>query len=237
MASESYFVSDLHLFSRRSLAPRHERALHAAASRAGTFVLGGDIFDFRWSMLHSTEATVEAAICWLDELVGSHRQCDFYYVLGNHDANQRFVAALNAYSKTVRNLSCHPYYLRLGTSIFLHGDVADRPRMTQDRLRKRREHWGRDERRGKMRNLLYDWAVNVRLHRLAGKVVHPRKRVARRIVSYLHRVGQGPEQGVKHVYFGHTHDALSHYRHGGLALHNGGAPIAGLDFRIVPTAT
>lgn len=237
MASPNYFVSDLHLFSRRSLAASHERALHAAAGKAGAFVLGGDIFDFRWSMLHSTEATVDAAIRWLDELVGSHKQCDFQYVLGNHDANERFVTALHRYAKTVKNLDCHPYYLRMGSSIFLHGDVADQVVTCPDRLRKRREHWGKDERRGQVRNLLYDLAVNTRLHKLAGKVVHPRKRVAARIVNYLHRVGQGPMQGVEHIYFGHTHDALSHYRHDHVNFHNGGAPIAGLDFRIVPTTT
>lgn len=237
MASASYFVSDLHLFSRRSLADRHEQALHAAAAKAGSFVLGGDIFDFRWSTLESTEATVEAALRWLDELVGSHRQCDFHYVLGNHDSNQRFVAALHAYSRTVKNLKWQPYYLRLGKSVFLHGDVADRALICPDRLRKRREHWGKDERRGQVRNMLYDWAVNVRLHKLCGKVVHPRKRVAGRIVNYLHRIGHGPQHGVEHIYFGHTHDALSHYRHSHVTFHNPGAPIAGLDFRIVPTAS
>jgi len=237
MAHVSYFVSDLHLFSQRSLAPRHERALHATAAKADSFVLGGDIFDFRWSTLSSTEATVAAALEWLDELVGSHRQCDFHYVLGNHDSNQRFVAALHAYARTVKNLKCHPYYLRQGTSVFLHGDVADRAVMCPDRLRKRREHWGKDERRGKVRNLLYDWAVNVRLHKLCGKVVHPRKRVARRILGYLNRIGHGPMQGIEHIYFGHTHDALSHYRHNHVTFHNPGAPIAGLDFRIVPTVS
>jgi UDP-2,3-diacylglucosamine hydrolase len=234
MGVANYFVSDLHLFSRRSLAPAHERALHAAANKAGAFVLGGDIFDFRWSMLHSTEATVDAGIRWLDELVGSHKQTEFHYILGNHDSNERFVAALHAYSRSVKNLQYHPYYLRMGRNVFLHGDAADRPLMCADRLRKRREHWGRDERRGQVRNMLYDLAVNTRLHKLAGKVVHPRKQVAGRVLGYLHRVGQGPMQGVEHVYFGHTHDALCHYRHDNVMFHNGGAPIAGLDFRIVP---
>ena len=236
MSSSGYFVSDLHLFSRRSQAAVHQGALHRAAGGANFVVLGGDIFDFRWSTLHSTEATVGAAIRWLDELVSAHKECEFHYVLGNHDANQRFVAALQAYAKTVKNVSCHPYFLRTGNSVYLHGDVADRPQICPERLRKRREHWGKDERRGEVHNMLYDWAVNVRLHKLCGKVVHPRKRVASRIVSYLHRVGAGPMQGVEHIYFGHTHDALSHYRHDHVTFHNGGAPIAGLQFRIVPTA-
>ena len=70
---------------------------------------------------------------------------------------------------------------------------------------------------------------------LAGKVAHPRRRVVHRILGYLDRIGQSREQGVEHVYFGHTHDALEHYRHGGVTFHNPGAPIAGLQFRIVET--
>ena len=99
----SYFVSDLHLFSRRSLAPRHEAALHAAAARAHTFVLGGDIFDFRWSHYHSPEETARQAV--------------------------------------------HPYVLRLGTSVFLHGDAADHWTLRHQKERVRRHRlaaiaWG-----------------------------------------------------------------------------------------------
>jgi UDP-2,3-diacylglucosamine hydrolase len=232
----SFFVSDLHLFSRRSLAPRHETALHAAADRAHTFVLGGDIFDFRWSHFHSPEETARQAVRWLDALVASHPRCDFHFVQGNHDCNRRFVSALETYSTSRPNLAVHPYYLRLGKNVFLHGDAADHPLMCPQRLQSRREHWGRDEkRRGEIRHTLYDWAVQARLHRLAGKVVHPRRRVVNRILGYLNRVGQGPQHGVEHVYFGHTHDALENYRYAGATFHNPGAPIAGLKFRIVET--
>jgi UDP-2,3-diacylglucosamine hydrolase len=232
----TYFVSDLHLFSRRSLAARHEPAMHLASSRARQFVLGGDIFDFRWSTLGSTEATVQAAVRWLDNLVASHSRCDFHFVLGNHDCNRRFVAALETYSATRPNLTVHPYYLRLGRSIFLHGDVADRPRMCPQRLHRRRQRWARDERRGALRHMLYDLAMQAHLHRVVGQVAHPKRRVAQRILGYLQRIGHGPGSGLANVYFGHTHAALADYRHGGLAFHNGGAPMPGLNFRIVEVA-
>jgi UDP-2,3-diacylglucosamine hydrolase len=231
-----YFVSDLHLFSRRSLAPRHEAALHAAASRARNFVLGGDIFDFRWSTYHTADETARQAVRWLDALVASHPQCDFHFVQGNHDCNRRFVSALETYNATRPNLSVHPYYLRLGNKMFLHGDVADRAEICPERLRMRREHWGRDEkRRGNFRHALYDFAVQARLHRLAGKVAHPRRRAVHRILGYLGKIGHSREHGVEHVYFGHTHDALDNYRYRGVTFHNPGAPIAGLDFRIIET--
>ena len=227
------FVSDLHLFSGRSLAPRHEVALHTAAARSRIFVLGGDIFDFRWSTLGAPDVTVPQAIRWLDDLVASHPRCDFHFVLGNHDCNRRFVAALETYSTTRPNLLTHPYYFRLGNSIFLHGDVADRPRMDADALYRRRQHWARDEHRGRIRHALYDLAVQAQLHRVVGRVAHPKRRVARRIAGYLSRIGHSPATGLTNVYFGHTHEALANYRHAGLVFHNGGAAMPGLDFRII----
>ena len=148
------------------------RAAAPTASRARVFVLGGDVFDFRWSTLDSTDATAKAAIRWLDDLVGSHSKCDFHFVLGNHDCNRRFVSALESYARTRPNLTAHPYYLRLGRNIFLHGDAADRPQMCPARLHRRRQHWARDERRGSVRNMLYDLAVQAQLHRVVGKVAH-----------------------------------------------------------------
>jgi UDP-2,3-diacylglucosamine hydrolase len=229
------FVSDLHLYSRRSQAGRYLTALHAAAARSDTFVLGGDIFDFRWSTLPSPEETVRQALRWLDELVASHPRCQFHFVLGNHDCNRRFVAALETYSASRANLAVHPYVLRLGNRLFLHGDAVDHPRMCPLRLSQRRQKWAADEMRSPMRHVLYDLAVTARLHRLAGKVAHPRRRVVHRLLGYLQRIGHGPEQGVEHVYFGHTHDALEHYRYRGITFHNPGAPMAGLKFRIVET--
>lgn len=237
MGRRSYFVSDLHMFSRRSQAAEHDEALQQTAGRAKTFVLGGDIFDFRWSTLPSTEATVSAAIRWLDALVGAHRTCDFHFVLGNHDCNSRFVDALDKYARRQPNLEAHPYLLRIGKAVFLHGDVADHPEMCAARLRHRRKHWSRDEkRRGPVKNMLYDWAVQANLHRLCGKMVHPKQKVARRILGYLDRIGQGVESGTEQVYFGHTHESLASYRHNDVLFHNPGAPIRGLDFRIVEVA-
>jgi UDP-2,3-diacylglucosamine pyrophosphatase LpxH len=233
MHRQTYFVSDLHLLSRRSHGARHVPAIQAAASRADTFILGGDIFDFRWSTLPTADERVRHALRWIDDLVASHPKCDFHFVQGNHDCNRRFVSALETYSATRPNLTLHPYVLRQGNNVFLHGDAADHPAMCFDRLKKRREHWSQDESRSQVRHVLYDLAVTARLHRLAGKVAHPRRRVVHRILGYLSRIQHGPETGVEHVYFGHTHDALHNFRYRGVTFHNPGAPMPGLAFRIV----
>lgn len=234
MGQNSYFVSDLHLYSRRSVAERHLEHIVARAAQARLFVLGGDIFDFRWTQLTSVRETIDAAIRWVDALVAPHPECEFHYVLGNHDSNRDFVERLEGLAERRPNLHCHHYWLRLGRSVFLHGDVADRP-MDQQSLRYYRQRWHEDRKRGRMSNLAYDVAVGARLHKMASHVVHRRPRVARHILTYLRDIGQCANSGVRHVYFGHTHAAMSDYRYGGLTFHNGGAPIKGLEFRILRT--
>jgi UDP-2,3-diacylglucosamine hydrolase len=233
MAGHNYFLSDLHMFSRRSRAAAYEAMIQATADRADRFVLGGDIFDFRWSTLGGVENTVEQSIRWLDNLVGSHARCEFHFVLGNHDFNRKFLTALDSYCLAAPNLHVHHYLLQLGHSVFLHGDVADKPGMSAEKLKSRREHWLHDETRSPLRHTLYDLAMKANLHRVAGKVVHPRWRVAARIYQYLNQVEAGPAAGTKQVYFGHTHEELANYHFGGLTFHNGGAPMSGQKFRIV----
>jgi UDP-2,3-diacylglucosamine hydrolase len=235
MSQNSYFISDLHLFSRRSHADRYRDDLCAAARTADSFVLGGDIFDFRWSTLKSVDETVKAARKWLEEFIEPHPNCQFHFVLGNHDSNRKFVAELDRLSAGTPNLAWYDDYVRLGHSLFLHGDVAD-ANMTAAKLALRRQRWHHDEkRRGPVRNLLYDLAVQARLHKLAGQLANPQSQVAARIVAYLEDVGHGPQNGLRHVYFGHTHVAMSNFHFGGLTFHNGGAPIKGLEFRILKT--
>jgi UDP-2,3-diacylglucosamine hydrolase len=235
MSLNSYFISDLHLFSRRSHAERYRDELHATAAQADVFVLGGDIFDFRWSTLKSVDATVQAAIVWLEDLIAPHPNCQFHFVLGNHDSNRKFVARLDRLAAETPNLAWYDDYVRLGHSLFLHGDVAD-ANMTAAMLALRRQRWHHDEkRRGPVHNLLYDMVIQARLHKLAGHLANPQSKVAARIAAYLEDVGHTPRNGLRHVYFGHTHVAMSNFQFSGLTFHNGGAPIKGLDFRIIKT--
>ncbi len=235
--AKCYFVSDLHLLARRSNAPRYTAAIWRAAAQADAFVLGGDIFDFRWARARCPREPVDEAAAWLAELAKDFPRCEFHFVLGNHDFHQGFIDRLNRLEGEWANLFWHPYFLRLGGNVFLHGDVAD-GRATPESLRARRTRGlGRHHRRGWLPNLCYDLLVASRLHKPLPFLVYPRKRVARRILAYLDNIGHGPQAGVRHVYFGHTHRSLSHYRFGGLVFHNGGAPIKGVRFRILQTET
>ena len=229
--TKGYFVSDLHLFANRSTAHHYLDEIAQKASHADVFVLGGDIFDFRWSRVPILKA-VDRAVAWLEQLASSCPQCQFHLVLGNHDYHQAFIDRLEKLERRVPNLSWHRYYVRLGSSVFLHGDVANK-RMDARMLAESRERWLEDRRRGPFASLLYDVVVMTRLHKPMPHLVFSKRIVVRRILKYLESIEEGPGNGVRNVYFGHTHKKLANYHFRGLFFHNGGAPIKGLKFRII----
>lgn len=229
---KAYFVSDLHLFAGHSQAERHMEAIRRAASGAAILVLGGDIFDFRWTRTSTVEEAVRQAIEWLGRLSAECAECQFHYLLGNHDYHQMLIDRLAALELARGNLSWHPFHLRLGSSVFLHGDVA-RKKMDPAALAAARSRWLHAKKRGPALRGLYELAIRAGVHKPIPRLLYPKRTVARRLLAYLEHTGQGPQQGVRDVYFGHTHVGLSHYRYGALTFHNGGATIKGLDFRIV----
>ena len=91
MHQTSYFVSDLHLFCSRFAGPRCWNKLLEVSKCATTVVLGGDIFDFRWTTHPTIEYSVHVAVQMLACLVRGNRQCQFHYVLGNHDHHHEFL--------------------------------------------------------------------------------------------------------------------------------------------------
>jgi UDP-2,3-diacylglucosamine hydrolase len=233
MPAPNYFVSDLHLLARRSQAHRYQSAIQRAAGKARHFILGGDIFDFHWSTLGCPQRSVETAMEWLDDLVAGNPDCEFHFVFGNHDYNRRFIHAMDKYATSTANLQTHRYFLRLGDSVFLHGDIADLPHLCHEKLEGRRAKFLRDHHQSPWRHTLYDVAVQARLHRVISRLANPRQRVATRLLAYLRRIGHGPDTGTQHVYFGHTHEPLSDFSVGGVKFHNPGAPLAGVKFRVV----
>jgi UDP-2,3-diacylglucosamine pyrophosphatase LpxH len=226
------FVSDLHLFANRSRGDAHLERIRIAADEADYFVLGGDIFDFKWSTLGDLRASVDAAAAWIHDLCLRAPSTQVQFLLGNHDYHDEFIRRLPALSNQLPNFEWHRFYLRLGNTIFVHGDVADR-RMTAQMLEERRSRWNGHRQRGRFHSRAYDLVVKSRVHMLVPRAVYPRRIVARRILSYLQDIGHCPHHGVEQVCFGHTHLPLADYRYGGLCFHNGGAPIGAGKFRIL----
>lgn len=232
-SAPAYFVSDLHLFSRRSNGDRHAAAIHERARVAREFVLGGDLFDFRWTTRPTISDAVRHAARWLEHLAAENPHCRFHVLLGNHDHRRDYCDQLDKLSRRRENFAWQPFVLRMGKAVFLHGDAADRG-ATPNRLTERRSHAEHHRKKGRLANLMYDVAISGRLHNVVARAANRRRKVARRISAYLDAVGHGRESGVEHVYFGHTHVPLTDFQHGGLTFHNPGATIKGVGFRIVP---
>ncbi len=227
------FLSDLHLLASRSNAHHYREALAVAAAGADIFVLGGDIFDFTWSRSESHERSFDRAAGWLESLLLACPVCRFVYVLGNHDHHVGFIDRLEELAALHPMFEWRPDYFRVGDTVFLHGDVADRT-MTADKLTKTRYRWGRKRRKGKFANAVYDWAVYTQLHKPV-PYLNYRRLCARRILAYLESIGEGVSTGLRHVYFGHIHRPFIHYYYRGVGFHNSGAALKGLKSRILET--
>lgn len=225
------FLSDLHLFAKRSIASRLQQDIESRCRQARHVILGGDIFDFRWSTLPSHEATIAAAIEWLDKLVRLRDDLRVTLLLGNHDCEPQFVNHLTKWSNNEERFEFHPHYLRIGTSLFLHGDVADKP-ITHEQLEFRRKKKKHDP-LPRFRHSLYDAVVGLKLHRVPEFTVHRPSFVAKRIHHYLRSLAPPISHGLKRIYFGHTHVPMHGFEFGGIRFYNGGSAIRGLKFHIL----
>ena len=230
----SFFLSDLHLFSSRSTAPAHESEINKCAQIAHTIILGGDIFDFKWSRYSTLKTSVSEAVGWLEKLVSNHKECSFYYLLGNHDSHPEFVLELDRLAFKHPNLEWQPHLLRLGSCVFLHGDVIDGGLDHQDIDARRRKHEDKPLPMA-YRHWLYDAAVQAKLHCLVANVARRHSWVLKKVYRYLAEQGLNKETGVRDVYFGHTHRPLRSVEYQGLRFHNGGASIRGVTFHIIKT--
>ncbi len=224
-----YVISDLHLFSRRSFADQQLDLIRSKVEQSELFVFNGDIFDFRWTTLGTLEESVEKAAEWLDELVSSFGRTQFHFVLGNHDSGRLFLSKLQELSEKHDNLIWHPFYARLGDSLFLHGDAAHGKNMTQDRLLKYRSRFDEERGRGRMLSHIYQSACNLGLHK-STYLLNPKRIVCKRIIDYFYNVDPDILSGVSHIYFGHTHTPFSDYRFRNFNFHNTGSMIRGLSF-------
>ena len=226
------FASDLHHFSRRSDQERFEQSLREAVASCDRVVLGGDIFDFKWSTLASHQATVQAALDWLEDLSSVNAACTIDYVLGNHDFDHQLMDGLRELAVRRPGFAWHPYLLQVADCLFLHGDVADR-RMCHDRLQQKRNRWSVHKKPHPLRHDLYDWALHMRLHKVPGWLLHRPQTVAKRVMYYLEQHPELDHLAIKRVYFGHTHVEIDGLEFQGVRFFNGGAPIRNNPFRIL----
>lgn len=214
-----------------------EAAFHRAAKSAHTFILGGDIFDFRWRGKLAMKDAIEQSRRWLEKLVQNNPTCRYFYLLGNHDSHPDFVDRLQRLSEQLPTFEWERHLLRIDNSIFLHGDIVDRRVRRGDA-----HHEVLDEYRAlkegradpkRVAHFMYEAAVAARLHRVVVSVGKRKQLILGRLARYLDAHGLGSSDGVEKVFFGHTHRRMNDVPHAGLRFHNPGAAIRGLPFEMI----
>jgi UDP-2,3-diacylglucosamine hydrolase len=229
MAVTGHFVSDLHLFSRRSSGLERWTQWWSEAEQADVLVLGGDIFDFRWSRLHTFRDTLRAARKWLEELLAEHTHGRVVYLLGNHDCSSDFQEILNDIAQEFTRFSWASEVWQLGDCVFLHGDILDAGTDARD-LQSYRAQFEESIPRGKVANALYDIVVGSHIHRVPPRIRHRPKTVCKKLTAYLSQSAGCDLSNVKQVYFGHTHVPMQGYEYNAMRFYNAGSGVRHMGF-------
>ena len=218
-------ISDLHLFSHRSVGKELFNTLHQKIEKIDTLVLNGDTFDFRWSTLGDEETSLHAAQAWLAELIAKFPHLEIHYVLGNHDCLLPFYQILEKLPTHHPRFHLHEYTCRLGSNLFLHGDCTNWG-MTSEKLPRFRKAWSKDTPKGPASRFLYRIVdasgLGHAFHHLYFRKTPTIARVARYLGHDL--------DGLTHCFFGHTHVPFENHLHKGIAFFNTGSGIKGMGF-------
>ncbi len=223
------FLSDLHLFSRRSIGQRHWDQNTDSIAAAKSIVLGGDMFDFRWSQLGGLDATLDAAAAWMEKAIALNPTASWVYLLGNHDCHPRLQALLSSISDRHPTFVWSPTFWRIGSNVFLHGDVLDGIRH-EGGLESYRACFHDENPKGQLSNLLYSAVLQTRLHGIVPRVRHTRQQTCRTLLEYLKSCDTALLPEVRNIFFGHTHVPMQGYRFDRFDFHNAGSGIRYLTF-------
>lgn len=230
MASHGLFISDLHLLSRRSVGQMHWQQLKPELHKSDLLILGGDIFDFRWSTHGDLIRSTQAARQWLHEAIDANKQLRIIYLLGNHDCLPSMQTLLKTLTSEIANFCWVEQHLALDQSVFLHGDVLDAGLTSSALANYRAKFSDKHRERGDLAHRMYDLLVASRIHGVPPKIIHRAPRVTKRLSQYLSSFDLTAEHGIHQVYFGHTHQPLGGTTYGNQLYFNPGSGIRHLPF-------
>ncbi|MGK0482531.1 MAG: hypothetical protein ACJAQ3_002511 [Planctomycetota bacterium] len=123
----------------------------------------------------SVAATADAAIGWLLDLMAAAPGTEIHYVLGNHDHMPVLMDRLEVLADSVPRFHWHPFHVRLGNALFLHGD-AGQPGMTPERMVVYREKFAIERPVSELQQRVYGAVVPLRLHVLGARLIFPSPR-------------------------------------------------------------
>ncbi|GIW99529.1 MAG: hypothetical protein KatS3mg111_2862 [Pirellulaceae bacterium] len=219
---EGLFVSDLHLFSGRTGEREMVDSLRGLSRPEQCLVLGGDIFDFRWSRHGGIRDSSKAARIWLDLLLERTGQAKVIYLPGNHDCHPHFLRYLEALAERTDRFQWHRHWWQLQDCLFLHGDIlATRGcEIALDRYRRRFHHHRPPP---ALLHQTYELAVGLRAHRWVPQLVHRPKTTCRRLLRLIRMLPIESFPEVRRVFFGHTHVPINGLTIDGVEFYNPGA--------------
>ena len=221
-------MSDLHLLSNRSTAHHYLESFHMAAWEKDVFVLNGDIFDFQWSTHGGFHDSIEVAREWLTDLITPHPSTTFIVLLGNHDSLPDYRLLLDDLADQHANFFWKDDFIRLGNSIFLHGDAFHAE--TREDLQAYRHHFNQQLRKHPVKHYGYWLAARAGILRLVASTVSKR-RCARHLLRYLGHEAPTDMEQVTDIFFGHVHAPFYDFKFRGRSFHNTGAALPFLHCR------
>lgn len=227
------FLSDLHLFSRRSTGQERWDASASRIREADLIVLGGDLFDLRWSQVGNLADTLDAAKDWLLKAVALNPDAKWVFLPGNHDCHPEMLYRLTQISDQHENFEWHSEHWRIGDHVFLHGDVLD-GRRHKHGLMGYRKAFHEDRAKGELANMLYSAVIFSRLHGVVPRIRHSRNQTCATLLNYVEQEYAIPKRDIQAIYFGHTHVPFSGYVYRGVSFHNPGSGIRHLRYSPVP---
>ena len=224
-----YVVSDLHMFTKWTSVEKYMCGIRKAASTADFFVFNGDIFDFRWSTLGSAKKTAQFAIEWFKEICLDFPSCTFIYILGNHDAYQQLLQPLADFAAKQDNFIWHDSFIKIGSSLFMHGDLIFSIRNKSPFERIKYKH--RNPARSILRKT-YHRAIKMGAHNIVSKL-HAKERCAKYVLQVLEKNKNDKLKGITDIYIGHTHVGFSDYKYHEYTFHNSGSAIHDLHCNLM----
>jgi UDP-2,3-diacylglucosamine pyrophosphatase LpxH len=224
------FVSDLHLFSQRSVGHVRMDGLQTTFPDADLLVLGGDVFDFKWSQLGSFPETLVAAENWFHQLMNDW-QGDVLFLPGNHDCVPAFLDKVECRISKLDRFYWRPHCAQLGDAVFLHGDVLD-SQFGLNQLESYRARFHDEQPQSPMAHRMYQVAVAMRIHRAIPKIRHTTAKTCEKLLKWIPEISDDPS-AVRRAFFGHTHVAINGDTCGGVEFYNPGAALKHLSFQPV----
>lgn len=223
------FLSDLHLFSRRSTGQVRWEANESLVRGADVIVLGGDMFDLRWSQCGTLTRTFDTAEEWLQRAIELNPEARWVFLPGNHDCHPDLMHRLAELSGRIENFELQPHHLQLGHHVFLHGDVLDASRHPRG-LSGYREKFHEDRSKGRFANLMYSAVIFSRLHGVVPRIRHTTDQTCATLLDYLQKDCSISRDSIRSIYFGHTHVPIHGHVYDGVSFHNPGSGIRHLSF-------